>query len=99
MIRRASRSGRTVHSRVEVARRDGRGFSLAQLLDHVQHFLLGEDAFALQQLHQSRGLPHGGEGQFFDGHEVVGVEMFSSSRWLAITDHSLAALYAINQLV
>ena len=33
--------------------RDGCGLSLAQLLDHSEHFLLGEDALALQQLHQS----------------------------------------------
>ncbi len=36
----------------ESPRRDGREFALAQLLDHVQHFLFSEDAFALQQLYQ-----------------------------------------------
>ncbi len=48
--------------------------SLAQVLDHVEHFLPGEDAFPLQQLHQRLGLPHGGEGQLVEGDEVVGVE-------------------------
>ncbi len=57
--------------------RDSRGFALPQLLDHGQHFLPGEDAFALQQLHQRRGFPCGGDGEFFDGDEVVGVEGFS----------------------
>ena len=73
-MRRASRSGRTVHSRTEIGWRDGRGFSVPQLLDHGQHFLFGEDAFALQQLHQRRGLSHVGDGQLFEGHEVFGVE-------------------------
>ncbi len=31
--------------------------------------------------------------------EVVGDEVFSCSRWFATTDHSLAMLYAMNQLV
>ncbi len=31
----------------ESPRRDGRGLSLAQLLDHGEHFLFGEDAFPL----------------------------------------------------
>jgi len=31
-----------VHSRIEVAWRDGRGLALAQLLDHGQHFLHGQ---------------------------------------------------------
>ena len=35
----------------ESPRRDGRGFALAQLLDHVQHLLLSEDALAFQQFH------------------------------------------------
>ncbi len=50
--------------------------SLAQLLDHVQHFLLGQDALAFQQFHQRRGLPHVGDGEFFEGDKVVGVERF-----------------------
>ncbi len=54
--------------------RVGAWFALAQRLDHVQHFLPGEDAFALQQLYQGRGLPQGGDGQLVEGHEVVGVE-------------------------
>ncbi len=57
--------------------RDSGGFALAQFLDQGEHFLPGEDAFAFQQLHQRRGLPHGGEGQLFEGHEVVGLEGFS----------------------
>ncbi len=35
------------HGRVKSPWRDGRGVALAQLLDHVQHFLLSQDAFAL----------------------------------------------------
>jgi len=36
-----------VHSRIESAWRDGGGFTPAQLLDHVEHFLSGDDALAL----------------------------------------------------
>ena len=44
----------------ESPRRDGDECSLAQLLDHGEYFLFSEDAFAFQQLHQRRGLPHAG---------------------------------------
>ncbi len=57
--------------------RHGRGLSLAQVLDHVEHFLPGEDAFPLQQLHQRLGLPHGGEGQLVEGHNLLGVKLLS----------------------
>ncbi len=53
---------------------DSRGFALAQLLDHGQHFLFSADALAFQQLHQGRGLPHVGDGEVFEGDEVFGVE-------------------------
>ncbi len=33
-----------------------------------------QDAFAFQQFHRGRDLPHVGEGQLFEGHEFVGVE-------------------------
>jgi len=42
--------------------RDGGGLALAQLLDHGEHFLSGQEAFAFEQLHQGRGLPHVGAG-------------------------------------
>ncbi len=76
-MRRASRSGRTVHSRLESAWRDSRRFALAQLLDHGQHFLFGEDAFAFQQLYQCRVLPHAGDGEFFEGDKAFRVEFYS----------------------
>ncbi len=57
--------------------RDGGRFALAQLLDHGQHVLLGQDACALQQLGQGRGLPQGGEGQLVEGAEVVGGKLLS----------------------
>ena len=61
---------------------NGRGFALAQLLDHVQHVLLGENAFALQQFHQRRGLPHVGDGQLVEGDEGGGVKVVRSKRYL-----------------
>ncbi len=51
--------------------------ALAQLVDHVQDLVPREDALALQQLHQRRVLPHVGDGQLFEGDEVVGGELFS----------------------
>ena len=39
--------------------------------------LLGEEALLFQDLDQRSGLPHVGDGQFFEGDEVVGVEGFS----------------------
>ena len=56
--------------------RDGPGFALAPLLDHVQHVLFGEDAFAFQQLYQRRGLPHGGDGQLVEGDGVLWDQTF-----------------------
>jgi len=47
------------------------------LLDHVQHVLPGEKTFALQHLHQRRGLPHVGESQFFKRNQVFGVKLLS----------------------
>ncbi len=44
--------------------------------------LPGEDAFAFQQLHQRRGLPHVGDGQRVEGHEGVGVKVIRSKRYL-----------------
>ncbi len=63
-----------MHSRLKLTWPDGRGFALAQLLDHVQHVLFCEDAFAFQQLHQRCGLPHVGEAQLVEGHEGGGAD-------------------------
>ena len=39
--------------------------------------LLGEDAFAFQQLYQRRGLPHVGDGDLFEVDEGVRVKGLS----------------------
>ena len=61
--------------------RDSGRFALAQFLDHVEHFLFDEDAFPFPHLHQRRGLPHGGDGQLFEGDEVGGVECWGFARF------------------
>jgi len=47
-----SGGARRVHSRFEVASRDSVRLASAQLPDHGQNVLLGQDAFAFPQFHQ-----------------------------------------------
>ena len=63
-----------MHSRIELSWWDDGGFSPTQLLDHGQHSLPRQDAFALQQFHRGRDLPHVEEGQLFEGDDFFGVE-------------------------
>jgi len=51
-----------------------RRMPLSQFLDHVQHFLLGADALAFQDLQQGRHFPHAGDGQLLYGHDLFRVE-------------------------
>jgi len=48
----------------------------AQSLSSAIYLFRVKRPFAFQQLYQRRGLPHVGDAQLFDGHEVVGVEGF-----------------------
>jgi len=49
-----------------------RGGARAAILDRVEDFLLGEDAYALQELHHGRVLPHAGDRELLDGDEAPG---------------------------
>ncbi len=45
-----------------------------QVRDLVEEFLFRDEAFLVEQFDQRLNFPHVGDGQFFDGHEVGGVE-------------------------
>ncbi len=46
-----------------------------QVRDLVEEFLFRDEAFRVEQFNQRAHLPHVGDGQFFDGHEVFGVKL------------------------
>ena len=72
-----SGGARRVHSRFEVAWRDSVRLASAQLPDHGQNVLLGQDAFAFPQFHQRRGLPYVGDGQLLEGGWLVRSRRFT----------------------
>ncbi len=47
---------------------------MAEVGDRLEECLPGEHAVPLQPLPQRRNLPHGGDGEFVEGHELFGIK-------------------------
>ena len=62
---------------IELYRRSGLGILPAQFPNGVKDVLLRKEALLLQHLDQGSHFPHAGDGQFFEGDNLFGVEFLS----------------------
>ncbi len=61
---------------IELQRCFGLGILPAQFTNGVKDVLLGEETLLFQDLDQRGDFPHIGDGQFFEGADLVGVKVF-----------------------